>query len=220
MKTNVKTSESKTDILIVEDSPTQASDIKYLLESYQFTVMIAQNGLEALGWLSNNTPLLVISDIVMPGMNGFDLCEKIKSDKRMKDLPVILLTALTDPEEIVEGLLCGADNFITKPYDKKFLLYNIEIIIQEKSVPMAKSESLRVEINYGGKKRLIRAEPQKLVKLLLSIYHGAIIKNNELIETQEELRQLNEKLEDLVRERTKEIKKNGIQPPDASQINQ
>jgi two-component system, sensor histidine kinase and response regulator len=218
MKTNVKTSESKTDILIVEDSPTQAADIKYLLESYQFTVMIAQNGLEALGWLSNNTPLLVISDIVMPGMNGFDLCEKIKSDKRTKDIPVILLTALTDPEEIVEGLLCGADNFITKPYDKKFLLYNIEIIIQEKSVPMAKSASSRVEVNYGGKKRLIRAEPQKLVKLLLSIYHGAIIKNNELIETQEELRQLNEKLEDLVRERSKEIKKNGSQPSDTSQI--
>jgi len=205
MKTNVKTSESKTDILIVEDSPTQAADIKYLLESYQFTVMIAQNGLEALGWLSNNTPLLVISDIVMPGMNGFDLCEKIKSDKRTKDIPVILLTALTDPEEIVEGLLCGADNFITKPYDKKFLLYNIEQIIQEKSVPMAKSESMRIEINYGGKTKLIRAEPQKLVKLLLSIYHGAIIKNNELIQTRDELRQLNEKFEDLVSERKKEI---------------
>jgi len=56
---------------------------------------------------------------------------------------------------------------------------------------MAKSESLRIEINYGGKKRLIRAEPQKLVKLLLSIYMGHY-KNNELIETQEELRQLNE----------------------------
>jgi DNA-binding response OmpR family regulator len=205
MKTNVKTSESKTDILIVEDSPTQAADIKYLLESYQFTVMISQNGLEALDWLSNNTPLMVISDIIMPVMNGFDLCEKIKSDKRMKDLPVILLTALTDPEEIVEGLLCGADNFITKPYDKKFLLYNIEQIIQEKSVPMAKSESMRIEINYGGKTKLIRAEPQKLVKLLLSIYHGAIIKNNELIQTRDELRQLNEKFEDLVRERKKEI---------------
>ena len=62
MKTNVKTSESKTDILIVEDSPTQASDIKYLLESYQFTVMVTQNGLEALDWLSKNTPLLIISD--------------------------------------------------------------------------------------------------------------------------------------------------------------
>ena len=167
--------------------------------------MISQNGLEALDWLSKNTTLMVISDIVMPLMNGFELCDRIKSDKRMKDLPVILLTALTDPEEIVEGLLCGADNFITKPYDKKFLLYNIEQIIQEKSVPMAKSESMRIEINYGGKTKLIRAEPQKLVKLLLSIYHGAIIKNNELIQTRDELRQLNEKFEDLVRERKKEI---------------
>ena len=208
MEKNVKTSESKTDILIVEDSPTQAADIKYLLESYQFTVMVAQNGLEALVWLSKNIPLLIISDIVMPGMNGFELCERIKSDESTKDIPVILLTALTDPEEVVEGLLCGADNFITKPYDKKFLLYNVEEIILEKPNLKSNRKAFRIEINYCGKKRLVRSEPQKVVKLLLSIYQSAILKNNELIQTRDELRQLNEELEDLVEERTKEIRKN------------
>ena len=72
MNKNVNTSEIKTDVLIVEDSPTQAADIKYLLESYQFTAVVAQNGLKALDWLSKNRPLLVISDILMPEMNGFD----------------------------------------------------------------------------------------------------------------------------------------------------
>jgi response regulator RpfG family c-di-GMP phosphodiesterase len=205
MNKNVSTNENKTDILIVEDSPIQAADIKYLLESYQFTVMIAQNGLQALVWLSKNIPLLVISNIVMPGMNGFELCAKIKSDERTKDIPVILLTTHTDPDEAVEGLLCGADNFITKPYDKKFLLYNIEEIILGKPILKSKSEAFRVEINHGGKKRLIRSEPQKVVKLLLRMYQSAILKNNELIQTREELRRLNQRIEDLVEERAKEI---------------
>jgi two-component system sensor histidine kinase EvgS len=207
MSKNGQTSEGTTDILIVEDSPTQAAQIKYLLESYQFSASIAQDGLEALKWLSKNLPSLVISDIVMPEMDGFELCEKIKSDKKTKNIPVILLTSLSNPDEVIEGLSCGADSFITKPYNKKFLIYNIEKLLQEKASLESDRDELGLEINYGGKKRLIRTEPQKVVKLLLSIYQGAIFKNNELIQTRDELRQLNEKLEDLVEERTKEIRK-------------
>jgi serine phosphatase RsbU (regulator of sigma subunit) len=143
---------------------------------------------------------------VMPGMNGFELCEKIKSDERTKYLPVILLTSLSDLEEVIEGLSCGADSFITKPYDKKFLISNIEKILNEKSLPDSRSGSSGVEINYGGKRKIIRTEPQKMVKLLLSIYQGAIFKNNELIKTRDELRQMNEKLEELVEARTKDLK--------------
>jgi len=207
MSKNGQTSEGTTDILIVEDSPTQAAQIKYLLESYQFSASIAQDGLEALKSLSKNLPSLVISDIVMPEMDGFELCEKIKSDKKTKNIPVILLTSLSNPDEVIEGLSCGADSFITKPYNKKFLIYNIEKLLQEKASLESDRDELGLEINYGGKKRLIRTEPQKVVKLLLSIYQGAIFKNNELIQTRDELRQLNEKLEDLVEERTKEIRK-------------
>jgi DNA-binding response OmpR family regulator len=209
MNKNEKTLESSTDILIVEDSPTQAAQIKYLLESYQFSVAVAQNGMEALDWLSRKTPLLVISDIVMPVMNGFELCDKIKSTEYLKNIPVILLTALSDPDEVIEGLLCGADSFITKPYNKKFLLYNVEKIILEKKSPETESDEEGIKINYGGVKRVIRTPPQKVVKLLLSIYQGAIFKNSELIQSRNELRQLNEKLEELVEERTKAIRNDG-----------
>ncbi len=86
-------------------------------------------------WLADNKPLVVISDIVMPEMTGYELCEKIKSDKRTKGIPVILLTALSDPDEVIEGLSCGADSFITKPYNKEYLISSIEKIIKEKQVP-------------------------------------------------------------------------------------
>ena len=207
MSKKVKTSGSATDILIVEDSATQAAQIKYLLESHQYKAEVTQNGQQALAWLLKYKPSLVISDIVMPEMNGFELCEKIKSDERTEDIPVILLTSLSDPEEVIEGLSCGADSFITKPYDKEYLISNIKKILSEKIIPEAKRDTKGTEIIYGGKKRLIRTGTQKVIKLLLNIYQGAIHQNNELIKTRDELRLLNERLEDLVEERTRELKK-------------
>jgi two-component system sensor histidine kinase EvgS len=196
------TAECKSEILIAEDSPTQAAQIKYLLESFNYNVKVTENGRQALDWLAHHMPVLVISDIVMPEMNGYELCEKIKSNKRTKDIPVILLTALSDPAEVIEGLSCGADSFITKPYSKEYLKSNIEKVLTEQYPAENKPDEPGIEINYGGKKRLIKTGPQKVVKLLLNIYLGAIHKNNELIRTQEELRQLNENLEEKVEERT------------------
>ena len=140
MSNKVKTSVYIEDILIVEDSATQAAQIKYLLESHHYKVLVTQNGQQALALLSKHKPSLVISDIVMPDMNGYELCGKIKSDKRTEDIPVILLTALSDPEEVIEGLSCGADIFITKPYNKEYLLSNIEKLLIEKTSPESKSD--------------------------------------------------------------------------------
>lgn len=207
MGNKVKTSGHFEDILIVEDSTTQAAQIKYLLESHHYKVLVTQNGQQALAWISKYKPSLVISDIVMPDMNGYELCGKIKSDKRTEDIPVILLTSLSDPEEVIEGISCGADIFITKPYNKEYLLSNIEKLLIEKISPESKSDKLGIEINYHGKKRLIRIGSQKVVNLLLNIYQGAIQKNNELIQTREELRFLNEQLESLVDERVSSLAK-------------
>jgi len=207
MSKKIKIPVDVTEILIVEDSPTQAARIKYLLESHHYKTEVAQDGQQALVWLSKHKPSLVISDIVMPEMNGFELCEKIKSDERTENIPVILLTLLSDPDEVIEGLASGADSFITKPYNQEYLIFNIKKILTEKVTPESKRDTPGIEINYGGKKRLIRTGQQKVVKLLLNIYQEAIYKNNELIQTRDELRLLNERLEELVEERTKEIKK-------------
>ena len=193
-------------VLIAEDSATQATQIKFLLESYDYKVMVTQNGQLALDWLSRHRPSLVISDIVMPVMNGYELCKKIKSDEHTEDIPVILLTSLSDAGEVVEGLSCGADSFITKPFYKEYLISNIEEILNEKATPESKRDTLGIEINYDGKKRLIRIEQHKAVKLLLNIYQGAILQNNELIQTRDELRQLNERLETMIIDRINDLK--------------
>jgi len=210
MSNKVKTSGYMEDILIVEDSATQAAQIKNLLESYNYKVMVTSNGQMALDWLSRNRPSLVISDIIMPIMNGYELCEKIKSDEHTKNIPVILLTSLSDAAEVIEGLSCGADSFITKPLYKEHLISHIIKILEDNDTSESQRDTLGIEINYDGKKRLIRIGLQKAVKLMLNIYQGAVFQNNELIKTRDELSLLNEKLEDMVNERTEQLKINEL----------
>ena len=194
-----------TEILVVEDSITQATQIKHLLESHHYKVIVAYDGEEAISKLSNHKPSLIISDIVMPEMNGYELCKKIKSNKNTEDIPVILLTRLSDTEEIMEGLSCGADSFITKPYNEKYLLSHVERILSEENGAENKKLFFDTQILFKGKKRFIQAEQQNVINLMLSIYEGAILQNEKLIQTQEELRLLNERLESLVEDRTSDL---------------
>src|ERR1700726_3113053 len=116
-------------ILVVEDSPTQAEQLKYILEEHAFTVVVARNGREALDNILNFKPTLVITDVTMPEMDGYELCQRIRSNECIADLPVILLTSLSDSEDVFKGLECGADNFITKPCEQDYLLARIHNLL-------------------------------------------------------------------------------------------
>src|SRR2546428_4035979 len=128
---NMKSESSRAhiEILIVEDSLTQAAHLKSVLQEHDFQVVNASNGQEALESLRVRKPTLVITDIVMPEMDGYELCRRIRADERLADLPLILLTALSDPEDVFKGLQCGADNFVTKPYDPAILVARIEYLL-------------------------------------------------------------------------------------------
>jgi|GEM_PF-1098061 len=193
------------EILVVEDSLTQATQIKHLLESHNYKVTVAQNGKQAMDRLSKHKPSLVISDIVMPEINGYELCKKIKSNKSIEDIPVILLTRLFDSEEIIEGLNCGADSFITKPFNEKYLLSHIEKILSTEIGADHKKVPFSTQIFFKGKKRFIQTEQQNVIRLMLDIYEGAIHQNERLVQTEEELRLLNERLESLVKDRTSDL---------------
>ncbi len=196
-----------TEILVVEDSPTQAEQLRYLLEQHHYTVTMAQNGEQALAFVEEHKPALVITDIVMPEMNGFELCQRIKADESGQDIPVILLTTLSNPEDVLEGLACGADSFITKPYNADYLLMHVERVLAGRTPRPGGRAGIEVEIPLTGKSRVITAHPQQMLSLLLSNYEAAVHRNTELIQAQDELRALNEHLEDLVEERTAALKK-------------
>jgi PAS domain S-box-containing protein len=190
------------EILIVEDSPTQAEQLNHILEQNNYHVSVASNGKEALSLISKHKPTLVISDIIMPEMDGYQLCEHIKKDEKLKDIPVILVTSLSDPSDIIKGLNCGADHFITKPYDEKYLLARIRYIIANSAIGKGYDAGMGIEIQIGGQNHFITSDRLQVVHLLISTYEAAIHKKQELIRAQDELRALNEQLEEKVRDRT------------------
>ncbi len=209
---SLRTKNNHQKILIVEDSPTQAEKLKYLLEENNFQVTVARDGNEALNFLQIQLPDMIISDIMMPGMDGYTLCSKVKSDEKLRDIPVMLLTSLSDPEDVVKGLSAGADNFVTKPYSDKALLAQVDYILINKKLRSSHQSDLGIEIYFGGKKHKINSNRLQIIDLLLSTYESAVQKRQEAEETleelkitQEELRTTNEHLEEMVLERTLRI---------------
>jgi DNA-binding response OmpR family regulator/signal transduction histidine kinase len=190
------------EILIVEDSPTQAEELKYILERHGYRLSLARNGRDALAAIARRLPTLVISDVVMPEMGGYELCRHIKQDPRSKGIPVVLLTSLSDPADVISGLESGADSFIFKPYDEQYLLARIAYIMANRHLRENDRSQMGVEIVFGGKKFFITSDRLQILNLLLSTYEAAVHKNQELSSAQEELKHLNENLETKVRERT------------------
>jgi two-component system, sensor histidine kinase and response regulator len=148
---------------------------------------------------------MIITDVVMPEMDGYTLCKEIKSLPALKDVPVVLLTSLSRPQDIIKGLECSADSFIRKPYDDKYLLSRVEYILT--NVQLRKTERLQVgvQLQFGGQSHFITAEKQQILDLLISTYEGAVQINEELEIKQQELQQAKETLEVRVAERTAEL---------------
>lgn len=198
MKANQKTN-GKVEILIAEDSPTQAAQLTHLLEQRGYLVTVAANGREALALLERRKPSLVISDIVMPELDGYGLCKAIKADKKLKDIPVMLVTTLSDPQDVIRGLECGADNFLRKPYDERYLLSRIDYLLMNIELRKNQKMQMGMEINLGGQRHFISSERQQILDLLISTYEQAVDINNELKQREKELTHSNEVLNGLYR---------------------
>jgi two-component system sensor histidine kinase/response regulator len=183
-------------ILIVEDSPTQRETLRYMLEKHNFRVESAANGHEALAMLKELRPITVISDIVMPEMDGYEFCRRIKDSPEFHEVPVILLTSLSAPEDVIMGLECGADYFIMKPYNEHFLLSRIQHILANRNLEIEQGVRMGLEIFFRGKKYFITSDRLQILNLLLSTYETAIQKNQELSNVTDELKLLNRQLAD------------------------
>jgi two-component system alkaline phosphatase synthesis response regulator PhoP len=116
-------------ILVVDDNPDSVAIMRGILESRGYDVAAANGGAEALQFLKKEAVDLVLLDIMMPEMNGMEVLQRIKDDAASSRLPVILVTAKTQDEDLLSGYQYGADYYITKPFTAKQLLYGIELIL-------------------------------------------------------------------------------------------
>lgn len=202
MASNEKAARKKAKVLIVEDSATQAEQLRYILEEEGYLASVADNGEQALLSLSKDKPDIVISDIVMPEMDGYQLCEQLKGDDNFKNVPVVLLTALSAPEDVAKGLQCGADHFITKPYDRRYLISRLQSILANRELRRTRRLEMGIEVVIGGKSYFIKSDRLQILDFLISTYETALQQNRQLARTRDELKELNEGLEEKVRERT------------------
>ncbi|MDD5299990.1 MAG: response regulator [Gallionella sp.] len=186
-------------ILVAEDSRTQAEQLSFLLDQHGYQVTVASNGKLALQAAQAKKPALIISDIVMPEMDGYELCKAIKADEKLKDIPVILVTTLSDPQDVIRGLECGADNFIRKPYDERYLLSRINYLLMNLELRKNQKMQVGVEIKLGNQKFFINSERQQILDLLISTYEQAVQVNDELKLREQELAHSNQVLQGMYR---------------------
>ncbi len=187
-------------VLIAEDSRIQAKMLQRRLTEAGYDVRWAENGAQALEMVREARPDIIISDIEMPIMSGYEFCQAVKSDSATKSIPLILLSTLSSPEDIIQGLHVGADNYVTKPYETDYLLARVTDLLSTPLGDDQDSELLEVKLN--GKTFQVKAGQQRILNLLVSTFENAVEKNNELVRANEslsiardQLAQSNEELE-------------------------
>jgi len=184
-------------ILIVEDSPTQALKLELLLNENRYLTHVAKNGQEGINLAIEKEPDLIISDVTMPVMNGFTMCSHIKNDPGLQHIPVLLLTDLHDPEDIINGLNAKADAYVTKPFKESFLFSKVEFLLSNQHLTEKYSDDYSekpLTINFFGKTHTITAGRNQVLNLLMSTYENTLLQNTELKEKQMALNLLNEEL--------------------------
>ncbi len=117
-------------ILIVDDEPVERETMRVLLSGRGYNLVVAPNGAEALEKAGALSPDLILLDVMMPGMDGFQVCQRLRADPFLAEVPIIMVTALDDQSTRLRGLEVGADDFLTKPYDHLELRARVQTIIR------------------------------------------------------------------------------------------
>jgi hypothetical protein len=173
----------------------QAKKLEYIFLKNNITFEICSNANDALVQIEKRLPIIIVSDIIMPGMDGYELCKMLKINNSTKRIPVILLTSLQDPHDIIKGLQAGADGFISKPYDEQFLLGRINHLLENtKYAPQFASDGA-VNLLFDNVNYEINSDKKQVINLLLSVYESAILRNNELVAIKTKLEETNLTLE-------------------------
>ena len=176
-------------VLVVDDTPENLGFLTDTLDQAGFTVLIATDGLGALELVDHVTPDLVLMDAVMPGLNGFETCRRLKREKMLTHLPVIFMTGLSETEHVVEGLSAGGVDYVTKPIVVDELLARIRATLRR--APAVSTETVievgafRIDIDARSvtvADRSVRLTPKEFELLVYLARHpGKILTHRVLL---------------------------------------
>ena len=117
-------------ILIVDDEPSIVVPLEFLMNQNGYHVLVAESGEEAIEMISKHKPDLILLDIMLPGIDGFEVCEIIRLSPELKDIKIIFLTARGREMDIAKGLVLGADAYITKPFSNSAIIQRVEELLK------------------------------------------------------------------------------------------
>lgn len=153
---------SKDRILIVDDEENILELLRFNLENSGYDVICASNGIDALKLVKEKRPKLVLLDIMLPGMDGLDVCKEIKKDKDLKNTSIIMLTAKGEELDKILGLELGADDYMTKPFSIRELMARVKAVLRRTNVVDVKEENFyekgRIKVDFERYEVLINGE--------------------------------------------------------------
>lgn len=117
-------------ILIIEDDDLVSRTVERSLENGEFQISLADNGIDGLKLARRHSPDLVILDVIMPGMDGYEVCRRMRADSHLAEIPILFLTAKIKDEDKVNGFIAGADDYLTKPFNIDELLLRVRAILR------------------------------------------------------------------------------------------
>ncbi len=117
-------------VLIVDDDPSAQEALFAMLEGENYDLQLAKDGFQALQMVKQLQPDVILLDVMMPGLDGFDVCRRIRSTPELAEVPILILTALGDHDSLLQGIEAGADDFLTKPVDRRELIARIRTILR------------------------------------------------------------------------------------------
>lgn len=162
-------------ILVIEDDKDIQELVRYNLEKEGYAVTLAASGEAGLKAVDKKIPDLVVLDLMLPGIDGFDVCRRLRSEGRTQAVPIIILSAKGEETDIVTGLEVGADDYVTKPFSPKVLLARIRAVSRRKSrPPVADDDVVRIEdltIHPGRHEVLVDGEKVDLTLTEFRILH-------------------------------------------------
>lgn len=166
---------AKERILVVEDEEDILELIRYNLQKEGYTVTGATSGEEALVCVKSGMPDLVLLDLMLPGVNGLDVCRQLRQDPASSHVPIIIVTAKDEESDIVLGLELGADDYVAKPFSPKVLLARVRAVLRRRARPASDDKTvLRVHdllIDPGRHQVSVKGEPVELTATEFRVLH-------------------------------------------------
>lgn len=190
---------AKSSILIVEGSRTQAERLRLVLRAHSYPVSVLTDGGEALAAARTQQPALIISGVALASMDGYELCAALKQDHAVNHIPVVLLTAVPDADDLLRGLRAGVDYYIAKPYQEDELVSRIASIIAGLVRKVDQSQGEHLEVRLRGERKILSPDRVQLLRLLLSMYenyNAALRQNRSLSTSHLQLKTQNQQLQE------------------------